>query len=143
MRRVGPLPTAGGQPLPLTRRHQQRVEQQSLGGAVHQPGAELAQHSAVEAGIGEFESAHVLPVDAGPHRVGGLAIGQVFGVLEEGDQRQPPGHFRRLPTRRQQRRKRRIGKDWADLVAQTQIKMAMRKGARAMRAVCSGTGPKG
>src|SRR3954463_13649808 len=39
---------------------------------------------------GQLEPERVLPVDAGAHRVGGLAVAEVLEELEDRDQRQPP-----------------------------------------------------
>ena len=60
-----------------------------------QAGAELAEHGEVEAGVGQLQAEGVLPVDAAADGVGGLAIGEPLGELQDGDQGQPPGGLRR------------------------------------------------
>jgi hypothetical protein len=50
-----------------------RLQQESLRTAGDEGGAELAQHGEVEAGIGQFQAAGVLPVNAGADGRGGLA----------------------------------------------------------------------
>ena len=66
------------------------VEQQVLRPARDEAGAELGQRAEVEPRIGQLEPERVLPVDAGAHRVGGLAVAEVLEELEDRDQRQPP-----------------------------------------------------
>ena len=49
---------------------------------LQQPVAEVAQHAVVEAGIVEVEAERVLEVDPAPHRLGGVAVGQVEQELQ-------------------------------------------------------------
>ena len=49
---------------------EQRIEQRERRVTRRQPGAELAQHRGVEAGVGQLQPQEVLPVDPAPHRVG-------------------------------------------------------------------------
>ncbi len=74
---------------------EQRVQQFMLRVPVHEPGPELAQDGAVEARVVERQGQQVLPIQSGSHRVGGVAIRQVLGELEQGDERQPPRCFGR------------------------------------------------
>ena len=88
--RVGPLPaTRLEQPARLAG-FEELMQQTFLGAARQQARAELAQHRVVEARVGQLEPEQVLPADPGPHRLGGLPVGQVLAELQESDQRQPP-----------------------------------------------------
>ena len=91
MRRIGALPAPRLDQPRLLERRQQRLEQQRLGTLRDEAVAELAQDGGVEAGVVQRQAEGVLPVDAPAHRVGGLAIRQPFGELE--DRRQ--GELRR------------------------------------------------
>ena len=81
---------------------QQGVQKPLFGLAVDQARAELAEHGVIEAGIGQFQTQGVLPVDAAADGVGGLAIRQALDVLEDGGQGQPGGRIRRLAARGKQ-----------------------------------------
>lgn len=62
-----------------------RFQQQSFGSTGDQTGAELAEYGEVEAGIGQFQTENILPVDAAADGVGGLAVGESLGELQDGD----------------------------------------------------------
>ena len=49
---------------------------------LQQPLAEVAQHAVVEARIVEIEAERVLEVDPAPHRLGGVAVGQIEQELQ-------------------------------------------------------------
>ena len=49
---------------------------------LQQPAAEVAQHAVMEAGIVEIKAERVLEVDPAPHRLGGVAVGQVQQELQ-------------------------------------------------------------
>ena len=53
-------------------------------------GAELGQDAEMEAGVGQLEAERVFPVDAGAHRIGGLAVAEVLQELQDRDQGKPP-----------------------------------------------------
>ena len=91
MRAVGALaPTRLEQPSLV--RHVQHAGEQALTGIPgQQPGAELAEHRVVEAGIGQVQGEQILPVDPGSNRLGRLPIAQALAEVEERDKRQPPG----------------------------------------------------
>ena len=102
MRGVGALASLCLQKAPLPEPVQEEVEQELFGTTRPQPAAKLAEDRVIKAGIVEGESKGVLPIDPGADRIGRLAVGEVFGELEEGDQRQPPGGLGRLPALREQ-----------------------------------------
>ena len=52
--------------------------------------AELAQHGTVEAGVGEFKPEDILPGHTTADGLGRLAVGQVFGTLQDTDHGQSP-----------------------------------------------------
>jgi hypothetical protein len=58
----------------------------------------------------------ILPVNAGPHGFGGLAVREVFAKLQDGDERQEPGRERRLAARREERGKILVAVEGAQLV---------------------------
>jgi hypothetical protein len=59
---VGALAATLGQEAALAAEGEQGVEQQGLGFAGHEAGAELTQDRGVETGIGQVEAEQVLPV---------------------------------------------------------------------------------
>jgi hypothetical protein len=69
---------------------QNRVQQQGLRRARDQARAELAQHRAVEAGVGERQPEQVFPIYPAPHRIRRLPVGQVFRELQQDHQGQAP-----------------------------------------------------
>ena len=107
---------------------EQALEQQQLRRSGDQTGAELAEHARIKAGIGQRQAQQILPVNAAAHRVGGLQVGEVLGILEERDHGEAPGGFRRLPPRGKERGKLFIPKEGVEFVAQLQIGMAFGKG---------------
>ena len=60
--------------------------------------AEFTQDGRIKAGIGEFETEHVLPIQASTNGIRCLLIGKPLGKLHEADQQQTPWCFCRLPT---------------------------------------------
>ena len=82
----------------------------------------------MKAGIRQRQPEEILPVDAGPDGVGGLAIGQRLAKLHDGHERQPPRRQGRLPTRGEERGKVCIREDGAERIAQGDIQIALRKG---------------
>src|SRR3954454_18291826 len=91
MSRVGTLPAPLADQAEFPASFQEGVEELQFGLAVDQAGAELAEDGVVEAGIGQFQSQGVLPVDAATDGIGGLAVGETLDVLEDGDGGQPCG----------------------------------------------------
>ena len=74
MRGVGALASAGFEPLAFAAAVQDGIEQALFGGPHDQPGAELAEDRAVEAGVGELSAQSILPIDTAAHGLGRLAI---------------------------------------------------------------------
>ena len=119
---------AAGPDQALGRQHLQHLVEHHLFQTVFdQPGAELAQHARVEAGIGQFQPEGVLPVDRARHHQPGLAIGQVLHVLQHRDQRQRPRRLRRSAPRTERSRELLITKDVRELVARAHRRAALRK----------------
>jgi hypothetical protein len=87
-----------------------------------------AQRGAMQAGGAPRPPQEILPVDAGPASVGGLALGQRLAKRPNGHERQPPRRQGRLPTRGEERRTVRVGEDGTERSAQGYIEIAMRKG---------------
>jgi hypothetical protein len=66
--------------------------------AIDETGAKFAQYGVIEARITELQPKHVLPIDATADSIRRLAIRQAFCKLEQGDERQAPRSFGRLPA---------------------------------------------
>ena len=96
MGRVGALLGAGLDQAVGLAGLEHRLQQEPFGTAGDEAGAELAEDGEVEAGVGQLQAEGVLPVDAAADGVGGLAIGEPLGELQDRDQGQPPGGLRRL-----------------------------------------------
>ncbi|WUL10054.1 hypothetical protein OHT74_40990 [Streptomyces sp. NBC_00354] len=95
---IGALLAPGADQSGLEAVVDQPVEDHPLQAMLDDPGAELAQHGEVEAGIGQLPPQRVLPRQAVPHRFRGLPVCQVLGELQDGDQRQHRrGHPRGTP----------------------------------------------
>jgi len=103
---------------------EQGVEQQGLGGTAHEAGAERAQDRGVRAGVGRGEPKQGLPIDGGAHGIGGAAVGQVLGDLQQRDERQPPGAGRGLTIAGDRGGERGVGVDRAEGVAQAELGVA-------------------
>jgi hypothetical protein len=91
MSRVGALSSPWADQAEFPASVQERVEELLFGLTEDQAGAELAEHGVVEAGIGQFQTEGVLPVDAITDGVGGLAVGEAFNVLEDRSHGEPSG----------------------------------------------------
>jgi len=128
MRGVGTLLPAGLEPTHHPAPLQQLVEQALCGTAGQQPVAEFTEHGKVEARIGQLEAQQVLPVDAGPHRLSGLTVGQMFAELHDRDEGQAPGGEARLATQGEADGKVVILEDRAECITQCQIGIAFGKG---------------
>jgi hypothetical protein len=126
--RGGPLPPACPHQPRLPAARQQQVEEYCLLLAGQQPGAELAQHRGVEARVIQRQTEDVFPVDARPHRVGGLDVREPLGELQDSDQGQLGGGDRRAAARREQGSERAVLENRPQFVAQGEIRMAFREG---------------
>ena len=126
--RVGALPAPGlEQPQGLAA-VQQPLQQQPLGTAGEQAGAELAEHGGVEPRVGQLEAEQVLPVDPGADGVGGRAVGEVLAELEDGDQGQPPGREGGLPPEGVEVGEVGVVEDGAEFVAEPEVGVAVGEG---------------
>ncbi|GGL60238.1 hypothetical protein GCM10014719_71680 [Planomonospora parontospora subsp. antibiotica] len=117
MRGIGPLTPAAPQKAQLTQPLQEQLKDVFLLAVRDQAGAKAAEHREVEPRIGQLQAQRVLPLDPAPHRVGGLPIGQVLGVLQHRYQRQLPGRQAGAPTRPEHARELGIGEQRAQRVA--------------------------
>ncbi|OQA19842.1 MAG: hypothetical protein BWY63_01640 [Chloroflexi bacterium ADurb.Bin360] len=79
---------------------QHRLKNPRLGLVLAYPIPKLAQHAEIEPGVVQGQMQGVLPVQAQPHRLGGLAIRLVLQRLEDRHQRQIHGRQGRLPLGR-------------------------------------------
>lgn len=82
--------------------HQHGIDAPLLGAVLHKPASELAQHRVAEARVAELQTQQVLPVNAGAHRVGCLAVGQTLHELQQRRQGQAYWRLGRLAARREQ-----------------------------------------
>jgi len=76
---------------------------------VDQPRSKCAENGGIEAGVGEFQTEQVLPIDATAHRVGRL----------------PAWRDRRLPSCGKQVRKVLIAEERAELIIEPELWMAV------------------
>ncbi len=127
MRAFGALTASRDQKPALAAQCQERVEQERLGVAGHEAGAELAEHRGVEARVGEVEAKNILPLDAATSRLGCAAIREVLGELQHGDERQPPRRFGRRAVGGEQSRDLRVGEHGAEFIPQPQVEIAPRE----------------
>jgi hypothetical protein len=74
MRGVGPLASAGFEPLAFAAAVQDGTEPALFGGSHDQTGAKLAENRAVEAWVSELSTEGILPIDPTAHGLGRLAI---------------------------------------------------------------------
>ena len=74
LRGVGALASAGFAPLACAAAVQDGIAQALCGGPYDQPGAQLAEDRAVEAGIGALQAQSIRPIDTAAHGLGRLAI---------------------------------------------------------------------
>src|SRR3954467_11515982 len=103
----------------------QHAGEQALGSTSgQQPGAELAKHSVVEAGIGQVQGQQILPVDPSSDRLSGLAVAQALAKLQERDQGQAPGRVPGLTAPRVKISKAGIVEHGAEAVTQQGVGVA-------------------
>jgi len=124
---VRALPSPGLEQTMSGRNLQNGIQQQRLGGPRHQARPELAQHRAVEAGVGERQAEEILPVDPAPDSIGRLAIRQPLRELQQGHQRQAPWRLGRLALGREEAGEAAVVEDRAEPVAQAQQQVAARE----------------
>ncbi len=93
---------------------------------VEAPGADP--RALAEARVADVQPQDILPVQAGVHGVGGLAVGQPRGELQDRREREPPRSQGGLPAPPEERRERVISEDLAERIRRMQIRMAFREG---------------
>ncbi len=127
MGRVGTLPAAHLEQAKLPTAHEQLLKQPLHRTALDQPGAELAQYRGIKARIGQLETEQILPVDPGPHRLGGLPVGQPLGELHDRHERQPPRALSRPSPHGEQRAEALVIVESAEHVPHLHVDVALRK----------------
>ena len=139
MRRVGALPAPFADQAEFPASFQEGVEELLFGLAVDQAGAELAEYGVIEAGIGQFQTQGVLPVDATTDGIGGLAVGEALDVLEDGGQGEPNGGGGRLAAGGEQLGELVVAEERAEFLGDAEAMSALvGKAAWATRRVSSG-----
>ena len=94
VRGVSPLPSASAQQPGTRQPRQHHIQDLLFQPMVDQPGPEVPQDSEIEARIIQLQAEQELPVQPGPHLVGGLPVRQPLRVLQHRHQRQRPGRDR-------------------------------------------------
>ena len=128
MRRVGALPVPFADQAEFPASFQEGVEELLFGLAVDQAGAELAEYGVIEAGIGQFQTQGVLPVDATTDGIGGLAVGEALDVLEDGGQGEPSGGGGRLAAGGEQLGELVVAEERAKFLGDAEAKSALGEG---------------
>lgn len=103
----------------------------------------LAECTEVETWIVQFETQRVLPVDPCAHLIGRLPVRQIFQKLENGDQGESPGCESVLAACGKELGKVVVGIGAPNSSRSRIMILLLRKAARAIRAVSSGTSPMG
>ncbi len=85
MRRVGALPAPGLQQAALLQAREERITQYVLGMAREEPGAKLAQHGSIKAGVLSGQRSGILPINAAPDMLCRLAIREPLETWQDGD----------------------------------------------------------
>jgi hypothetical protein len=125
---IGAFLPAGLEQAVRAARLEHPLQQALFGASSEQAAAEVAQDAEVEAGVAQLQVEQILPVDARPHRLGGLAVTQPLAELQERHQGQPPGRVGRPAALGIEVSAVRVGKDRAEVVAQRQVGVAPGKG---------------
>lgn len=123
VRAVRALPPTGHQQLLLPAQRQQRIKEQRLRPARHQPAAELAQHRGIEARVCQLQPEQILPVDPASGRIRCLPVRQVLSELQH-HKSEPPRRFGWLPVAGEQRSELPIRKHRPKRVMQAQAGVA-------------------
>jgi hypothetical protein len=89
--------------------------------------AEFTEYRRIKPRIREFQAQRIFPVDPPTDSIRGLAVGQVFGELEDQHQRQPCWCFSRLPRRRKEGGKLGIRIEGAQRIADLEAQRTLRK----------------
>src|SRR3954454_15900382 len=121
MRGIRPLSATRCQPFSVPAFLEQSMKDLFLSPARHQTGTELTEHRAVETSVSQFQTEQILPVDPAADGIGSLTVREVFSILQQAHQQQPPGSLGRLPTGGKQEGKVLIGKQGSQFVAEMKI----------------------
>ena len=89
MRGIGALLAARAEQALGDQPGQQQVQHLLLRPMLDHPGPELAEHSVVEPRVVQVQPQRVHLVQPHPHRISGLPVGHVLGLLQHAHQRQP------------------------------------------------------
>src|SRR5690242_11369511 len=95
---IGALFAACLDPAALFEEVKQPLKQAGFGLGVDQTSPEFAQNRGVKAGIGQFKTQQVFPIDATAYGFGGLAVGEVLDKLQDRYQSKPPRCLSRLAS---------------------------------------------
>ncbi|GAA0256336.1 hypothetical protein GCM10008965_26110 [Methylorubrum aminovorans] len=125
--RVAALASTAFQEPALPCQCERRVEEPAFRPMGEKAGAELAQDSVVEAGIGELQAQEVLPVDPRADCVGGLAIGESLHELQQGREGEPDRRLSGASPHREQVGKVVILHDLMQVVIEAHDRIAVRK----------------
>ena len=128
VRRVGTLRSAGLEPAQGAAALEELVQHEFFGTAGQEAVAKFAEHRKVKAGIRQGESEQVFPVNTSPHRLGGLAISEMFVELHNSDECQTPGREARLALQREAGGKVVVLEDRPEGIPQEQVRIAFGEG---------------
>jgi hypothetical protein len=102
MRRIRALLAAGLDPPMHSTLLQEEIEQAPFCFMSQQATAKFGEDREIKARIGQFQTSHLFPINAGAHGIGGLPVCESLPILHEGDQGQSPWSLGWLPTARKQ-----------------------------------------
>jgi hypothetical protein len=91
MRGIGPLTPPPLEPSARFAGGQEGIKEAVASLMGEQAVAKIVQQGKVEPGVGELKAQGIFPIHAAPDGIGGLAVGEPFDLLHDGDQRQAQG----------------------------------------------------
>ena len=100
------------------------VKEPFFGLTGHQPLSKFREDATVKPGVGQLQTQQILPVNPTAHGIGRLAVGEIFGELQQRHHRQLPGCLGRLPAWRKQVGKEGVVLQGAQGIAQLQVAIA-------------------
>lgn len=124
---IGPLLPSRFEPAALPSQSQNGIEQPLLRLSLQEPRAEFGENGIIEAGIGEFQSQRIFPVNPTTDGVRRLAVWEVFRKLHHNHQCQSSGSLRRLSLRRKEVGKLLICEERSEFIAHLEPDIALRK----------------
>nr|WP_037228560.1 hypothetical protein [Rhodococcus wratislaviensis] len=136
---IGARLTARGHQAQLGKPRQQRIQRHLLQPVLGKLGAELRQHAVVEPRSVQLQRETVFPVDAGGHRLGGLPVSEVLGVLQHRHHRQLPRRDPRLAAHPERRGELLFVEQRTELVSHAIASDLFGNAARAVLTVSSET----